>query len=79
MSEEDPQAQTVDQPAVTPDPGAGAHREANLDALLDVPVNVTVEIGRVSLPIKELLNLLPIRQGRTKRCPKPETQQIPNS
>ena len=52
MSEEDPQAQTVDQPAVTPDPGAGAHREANLDALLDVPVNVTVEIGRVSLPIK---------------------------
>jgi len=47
MSEEEPQAQTVDQPAVTPDPGAGAHREANLDALLDVPVNVTVEIGRL--------------------------------
>ena len=57
MSEEEPQAQTVDQPAVTPDPDAGAHREANLDALLDVPVNVTVEIGRVSLPIKELLSL----------------------
>ena len=57
MSEENTEAQTVDQPAVTPDPGAAGHREANLDALLDVPVNVTVEIGRVSLPIKELLSL----------------------
>lgn len=57
MSEENTEAQTVDQPTVTPDPGAAGHREANLDALLDVPVNVTVEIGRVSLPIKELLSL----------------------
>ncbi len=31
---------------------------ANLDLLLDVPLNVTVELGRSRLPIRELLALV---------------------
>jgi flagellar motor switch protein FliN len=35
--------------------GAGAPR--NFDLLLDVPLEVTVEIGRTTLPLKDLLAL----------------------
>jgi flagellar motor switch protein FliN/FliY len=31
--------------------------EINLDALLDVPVTLSVEIGRARMPIKELMSL----------------------
>lgn len=37
-------------------PGAGG-AEINLDALLDVPVTLSVEIGRSRVPIKQLLSL----------------------
>ena len=37
--------------------GAGAGSEINLEALLDVPVTLSVEIGRSKLPIKDLVSL----------------------
>ena len=41
--------------AVAPPESGGA--EINLDALLDVPVTLSVEIGRSRVPIKQLLSL----------------------
>ena len=38
-------------------PGVGAAAPRNLDLLLDVPLEVTVEIGRARLAIRELLQL----------------------
>lgn len=49
--------QNVDLPEVTADEAVTSNREANLDAILDVPVTLTLEIGSTSLPIKELLSL----------------------
>ena len=43
--------------AVIPDQQQADTREANLDAILDVPVTLALEVGRTSLPIKELLSL----------------------
>ena len=40
-------------------PGGGAGAPHNLDLLLDVPLEVTVEIGRTRLAIRELLELGP--------------------
>ena len=57
MAEETPDPQNVDLPEVTADASSTSNREANLDAILDVPVTLTLEIGRTSLPIKELLSL----------------------
>ncbi|WP_461520238.1 flagellar motor switch protein FliN [Porticoccus sp.] len=37
--------------------GNGSGGEINLDALMDVPVTLSVEIGRSKLPIKELISL----------------------
>ena len=37
--------------------GAGAGAPRNLDLLLDVPLEVTVEIGRTRLAIRDLLQL----------------------
>jgi len=36
---------------------AGSGGEINLDALMDVPVTLSVEIGRSKLPIKQLISL----------------------
>ncbi len=44
----------VDQPVL---PGLRSEDEINLDVLLDVPVNVSMEIGRTKLPIRTLLQL----------------------
>jgi len=46
--------QSASEQGSTPN-GSGA--EINLDALLDVPVTLSVEIGRSRVPIKELLSL----------------------
>ena len=37
--------------------GGRSEAEVNLDVLLDVPVNVSMEIGRTKLPIRNLLQL----------------------
>ena len=57
MAEETSDPQNVDLPEVTADASPVPNREANLDAILDVPVTLTLEIGSTSLPIKELLSL----------------------
>ena len=57
MSDDTTSPQNVEAPEVQPDQAASANREANLDAILDVPVTLTREIGRTTLPIKELLSL----------------------
>ena len=57
MSDDTTSPQNVEAPEVQPDQAASANREANLDAILDVPVTLTLEIGRTTLPIKELLSL----------------------
>jgi flagellar motor switch protein FliN/FliY len=57
MSDDTTSPQNVEAPEVQPDRAAAANREANLDAILDVPVTLTLEIGRTTLPIKELLSL----------------------
>jgi flagellar motor switch protein FliN/FliY len=57
MSDGPTNPQNVELPEVQPDQAASANREANLDAILDVPVTLTLEIGRTTLPIKELLSL----------------------
>ena len=57
MSEDSTEAQSVEAPEVLADQTAGGLREANLDAILDVPVTLTLEIGATQLPIKELLSL----------------------
>ena len=57
MSEDSTEAQSVEAPEVQADQTAGGLREANLDAILDVPVTLTLEIGATQLPIKELLSL----------------------
>ncbi|MCB1667004.1 MAG: flagellar motor switch protein FliN [Porticoccaceae bacterium] len=38
-------------------PKAGTSGEINLEALMDVPVTLSVEIGRSKLPIKQLISL----------------------
>ena len=57
MSDDTTSPQNVEAPEVQADRAASANREANLDAILDVPVTLTLEIGRTTLPIKELLSL----------------------
>ena len=36
---------------------AGTKRERNLDLILDIPLRVTVELGRTKMVVSELLNL----------------------
>ena len=35
----------------------GARRERNLDLILDIPLRVTVELGRTKMVVSDLLNL----------------------
>ena len=36
---------------------AGANKDRNLQLILDIPLRVTVELGRTKMPVNELLNL----------------------
>ncbi len=36
---------------------AGVTKEKNLNLILDIPLRVTVELGRTKMPVNELLNL----------------------
>jgi hypothetical protein len=38
-------------------PEAGANRELNLDAVLDIPVTLSMEVGRSRISIRNLLQL----------------------
>ena len=48
------QLETHEQPAAS---GTSAGAEINMDALLDIPVTLSVEIGRSKVPIKQLVSL----------------------
>ena len=52
-----PVAQPVQFPALDPAPRGGA--AADIGMLLDVPLQVTVELGRAQLPIRRVLELVP--------------------
>jgi len=41
----------------TPAPAQGTGEAANLELILDVPLSVTVELGRVKMPVRDLLAL----------------------
>ena len=56
MSEEE----TTAVPPELEDAPTGAVGDIDLDMLMDVPVTMTVEVGRKSLTIKELLSLIHI-------------------
>lgn len=43
--------------AAPPSPGAGAPAAANMEFILDIPLEVTVELGRTKLLVHELLKL----------------------
>ena len=48
----------AEQPQTTTTPASGTDGEsANLDLILDVPLAVSVELGRVRMPVRELLAL----------------------
>ncbi len=42
-----------------PEPAIGVGQELNLDMIADIPVTISVEIGRIKVPIKELLHYRP--------------------
>jgi len=56
---------TTSEPAVAVEPhvfehfgsGGGATTQNDLDMILDIPVQMTVELGRTKMPIKNLLHL----------------------
>ncbi len=52
----DPQPPDLD--ILKPDsPGDGANRELNLDVVLDIPVTLSMEVGRSRISIRNLLQL----------------------
>ncbi|MFB6261738.1 MAG: flagellar motor switch protein FliN [Thiohalorhabdaceae bacterium] len=86
MSEEDPEAQQPDQPdSGAPPQGAGSGAAGgsategdetspghNLEMLLDLPLELSVELGRTRMSLQELLKLdkgSVIRLGRTEGEP----------
>jgi flagellar motor switch protein FliN/FliY len=44
-------------PELKPESGAAAPSSGGLDMILDIPVQLTIELGRTKLPIRELLHL----------------------
>lgn len=48
----------VEAPELSPSEGAGVEGDSNnLDLILDIPLRVTVELGRTRMVVSELLNL----------------------
>ncbi len=64
-TEEDPWAEAMDEQAESEaagfenleDDGVASDEEINLDVILDVPVDISMEIGRTKLSIRNLLKL----------------------
>ncbi|MBK7960110.1 MAG: flagellar motor switch protein FliN [Bdellovibrionales bacterium] len=44
-------------PKLTEVPAPGSGKDRNLNLILDIPLRVTVELGRTKMPVSELLNL----------------------
>ena len=56
MTEEQSPTEPTESEAQVP-ATADAHDARNLDLLLDVPLSITVELGRVKVPVRQLLSL----------------------
>lgn len=57
MSTPDPSATRAAFDALTADAGIGNGTDLNLDVILDVPVSLSLEVGRTRIPIRNLLQL----------------------
>ncbi len=55
MSEE--QAPAAGSTTSAPEPTVSSGKDKNLNLILDIPLRVTVELGRTKMPVNELLNL----------------------
>lgn len=61
-SQPDEQAQAYqpeDVATLSSEPAAAGSGDVNLDAILDIPVKVTVEIGRTQVPVRDLMQYNP--------------------
>ena len=59
LLEQEQRQRAAAQPQQQPDPGlpSGAAADVNLDVILDVPVTLSMEVGRTRIPIRNLLQL----------------------
>jgi flagellar motor switch protein FliN/FliY len=51
------EAQTAEFGTLQPDSAADAKSDINMDVILDVPVTLSMEVGRTRVPIRNLLQL----------------------
>ena len=66
-----PAAETLENPATTPDitkDSPGTHSEPNLDRVLDIPINLSLELGHTRMSIRDLLRL---SQGSVVKLDRP--------
>ncbi len=54
---EEAAAMAADKPAESTSPTGSSAKDRNLGLILDIPLRVTVELGRTKMPVSELLNL----------------------
>lgn len=52
-----PEAQTAEFGNLQADPNAESKSDINMDVILDVPVTLSMEVGRTRVPIRNLLQL----------------------
>lgn len=57
MAEPEPQYQTAQFEDLQAEPGGHPNEDVNLDVILDIPVTLSMEIGRTRIPIRNLLQL----------------------
>jgi flagellar motor switch protein FliN len=57
MSKTESQARTAQFNDLTDQPVGESGRDVNLDVILDVPVTLSMEVGRTRIPIRNLLQL----------------------
>lgn len=54
---QEPVDKAAEQTAAQKPAGAAAGKDRNLNLIMDIPLRVTVELGRTKMPVSELLNL----------------------
>ena len=57
MSANPAEARPAELHELTEDGAPGANRDVNLEVILDVPVTLSMEVGRTRIPIRSLLQL----------------------
>jgi flagellar motor switch protein FliN/FliY len=57
MSANPAEARPAEMHELTEDGTSGANRDVNLEVILDVPVTLSMEVGRTRIPIRNLLQL----------------------